>query len=48
MGARFVDPSSFTELTSATGVPKYRIFGAIVTNDASAAERGVVSFMRPR
>ena len=28
-GARLVDPSSLTELTSATGVPKYRIFGSI-------------------
>jgi hypothetical protein len=28
----FVHPSSFRELINATGVPKYRIFGSIVTN----------------
>jgi hypothetical protein len=32
IGARLVVPSSLSELTSATGVPKYSIFGSIVRN----------------
>src|ERR1700757_2393390 len=35
MGARLGEPSWSTELISATGVPKYRIFGLMVTNGAS-------------
>jgi hypothetical protein len=29
IGARFGDPSGFVELTSTTGVPKYRIAGSM-------------------
>jgi hypothetical protein len=35
MGARLGEPFWSTELISATGVPKYRIFGLMVTNGAS-------------
>src|SRR5262249_31409829 len=39
IGARFVLPSSFSELISATGVPKYRILGSIVTNFRSCIRK---------
>jgi hypothetical protein len=31
IGARFADPSAFSELINTTGVPKYRIGGSPVT-----------------
>jgi len=37
IGARFAVPSAFSVLISTTGVPKYRMLGAIVTCSVGSA-----------